>query len=255
MVCIQLGAQWCDIAVDFNQFNSMDFIFQHVGWLFCHTGMKCTFQGVAQVQVQGGASTGTDTDFDFSGNSGGVHIDSFRSESGTSAGLPPVVLGGGNGDHVTISHSTFRQTTEYTATSILIDNGFGLYTFEHNSLVGSIRHIQGSHVIKAHQNGIWVQNGDRFLDADPGTWIGQITVDAWQNFLPSQINGFWLGSMHPDAHGVMTGADLHYGNYPMLDATPTSAEIQAAVDRNTAATQAIEDAVATEIQQLKDAGG
>jgi hypothetical protein len=215
MVLNLCNVQFCDIAFNFNQFNTMDFVFLRPGWLHSNTGMQCTYGSVTQLFITGGASTGTDVDFRFAGNTGTVDINGFRSEGGTTAGQPPVILGGGNGDHVTIRNSTFRQTTEYTPTSILIDNGNGGYTFEHNQLVGCIRHIQGTHYVKAHGNAIYIESGTPF-DCDPGTWIGSIYLDSRANFCPSQVNGFWFDHWHAFAEGWCDGTMLHYGNYPPI---------------------------------------
>lgn len=220
IVTSNLDFQFCTLAVGFAEFNTLDIVFTKPSWIHCGTGMKCTFQGVTQVFVYGGSSTNTTTDFDWSGNTGEMKIEGFRAEGGTNCTDAAVKLGGGNDDCVELSHCVFRDTTSYFATSVLINNGNGNYYIHDCHLNGSVRHIQGDHWITLKRNGIWVQGTDKFIDADPSTWIGSLYLEAKGNFMPSQINGYFFGSWHPFADGFMSGADLHNGNYAPVPLVP-----------------------------------
>lgn len=221
IVATNLDAQFCTLAFGFAEFNTMDFVFLKPSWIHCQTGMRCTFQGTTQVNVIGGSSTNCTTDFDWSGNTGNMFIEGFRSEGGANCTDAPVKLGGGTGDKVSLRHCIFRDTTSYFPTSVLINNGFGSYAIESCNLNGSIRHIQGYHYLTVKNCGIWVQGTDKFIDADPSTFIGAIKVNAEMNYLASQINGYWYGSDLPDAHGYMTGQNLHDGAYPSIGGSGT----------------------------------
>ncbi|MBO0883963.1 MAG: hypothetical protein J2P17_27245, partial [Mycobacterium sp.] len=231
-VTSNLDCQFCTLAFRFEEFNTMDFTFLKPSWIHCQTGMKCTFQGVTQVIVIGGSSTNTTCDFDWAGNTGQIDISNFRSEGGANCTGPAVKLGGGQGDRVSLRHCSFRDTTDYVDTSVIIDNGFGVYDIEDCNLNGSVRHVQGNAYLTLKRNAIWVQNGDRFLDGDSGGFTGgSCTIAAEQNYLASQINGYWFGSDLPDVHGVATGGDLHSGNYPQGGQGPAGkSAYQLAVD-------------------------
>ncbi len=215
---VELGAQYCGIAFAHAEFNSMDFVYDLPTAIHCGTAFGITFQGVTQLFVKGGSATNNGCDFDLHGNNGTVVIDGFRSEQGPQQSGASVRIGGSTGTHIDIRNCLLNIGTDYRPTCIEIVGGQTFLKLQSNLLIGAVRNIQDWPVIISELNGIYVQDGDRPFDTDPNTPIGGVYLRSEGDWLPSQVNGGWFGSMHPFVQGWINAPDLRAGNLPLMGA-------------------------------------